>query len=285
MNRFRAYALALLSAIAINAYAQKGIKREQAFNIPPIQDFSVEYDHTVHAFLTGSEGPITWQSRTYATEGKDPAVSTEIRGHIDVDVDFAGFVGVDKIYAGFVTTIDRKNQTIESIVYSNGKDESNLSQYDKALAVRQNIDTAKADDISHWIIDYKKRHITNLEKASDTSYHALPDTLTDIAVGFQEGYFLLPKTIGSDTTMNIYYEKLFPIQSQVREDDDGKPMIYLDLTLPDPENPGERKNIMSKLKYLKIYTSRDGLPETIFAGSNTMFGLVEVEANRKDPED
>jgi hypothetical protein len=240
-------------------------------NFPKVPKFNREYDPSVSMIFVGCEGPVSWKSKKYLS--KEHHNITEIRGHVDIDVNILS-IGLEKIYVGFITRMDEQNKTIETIIYNNGPDTSKITAYDKELALKEDVDLTNATSMSHEWADYKNNYLEDLE-------FKIKKPL-DNAVGFQEGYFLIPKRLWADTTMNIHYKsEIVQITTHTREED-GRKYISADITKPDPQHPGQRKNVIEKINSLTIVLDEYDLPIKIVAEMKGPLGiLVDAEAEYK----
>ena len=253
--------------LCMSASAQnKNTLNNNILTLPKVPSFYREYEADV-PFPLSSNGKIYWQSRSYLV---DKEMIREIHGECNLNVKFL-FVGVEKIYVGFITRMNERKKTIETIIYNNGPNIPKLSAYDSMLAKQEHIDISKVKEISHEFADYKAKFLVDME-------NLLVTPIKNNAVSFQEAYFLMPKDIGKDTTMTVRYAgKEYFINTFNRKKDDEN-FIYIDLTVPDPDDPGERKNIVNRINWLKIFYDTEKIPYKLIANIKSPLGSAEIEA-------
>jgi len=258
--------LSLGLCIGVDAQSKNNLKNNDIFNIPKVPSFYREYEADV-PFPLSSDGKIYWQSRNYLV---DKDMIREIRGECDLNVKFL-FLGVEKIYVGFITRMNEHKKTIETIIYNNGPDVPRLSSHDSLIAKQEHVDISRVKEISHEFADYKSKFLVNMEDLSVT-------TIKNNAVSFQEAYFLVPKETGTDTTMTVRYAGKDYLINTFDRKEDSENFIYIDLTIPDPDNPGERKNIVDRINWLKIFYDTEKVPYKLVADIKSPLGSAEIEA-------
>ena len=263
-------AITFLMYANINAQSHKPMTTGIKF--PKIPEFFRQYDTSIDKFLVSAKGDVHWKADSLLLGNNK---ITQIRGHCDLKVKFA-FIGIEKVYVGFISKINNSEKTIETIVYSNGRDEKNFSSADSSIASIYNIDLSKASDIEHTLANYQTDTLIDLETGDKR-------LIQNNAVGFQEGYFIASTITGNDTVVSINYDnKIYSVPIIKRIEDDLK-TIFIDMTYKNPDDPEERLSIIDKMRYLKIFIDSKGLPYKVDAGMNGPLGInVEAEATIKE---
>lgn len=236
MKSLRYLVLAGALALGAQGMAQKIPEFQRSFAI----NTKVEPIVTVN-------GPVSWSGKTYTVHNSPAREIYELRGYANMSIRVFGFIGVQRFHLGAITRIDGDN--IESIIYVNNRTGETLSEYDKALARKEGIDIEGI--CSLWHEKYTPTSIINLETGEERARNG--------ATEFQTIYFNMPQ---GDTLINVHFcGDDYPINISRRGD-----VIEADLTIPDPENPGERKKLQRPLFKISAHADRYGLPERMVAG-------------------
>ncbi len=243
-----------IAAITLLAYAglhAQASVPEKDFPLPKVPSFHREYKAGVSIPLVSTPGDIYWQARSYV-EGGDSL--TEIRGNCDLDAKL-GPVHVTNIYLGLITTIDKSRNTIETIIYSGEADSAHFSPGDSALARKYRIDLSKATGITRTLADYNTDTLIDLDTKKKIAL--------DGSIGLQEAYFIVRN--GGSTVLPIHCNGKIYMLPVVAGMEDGRKTLCIDMTYPDPDDPGRRVPIIKKFYSLKIYEDGSGLPVEVKA--------------------
>ena len=202
--------------------------------------------------LVSTKGPILWMGNEYTLHNSKPRHIHELRGYINLPIKIIGIKGYT-LHLGAITRID--STTVESIIYTNTREDETLSNYDIMIAKREKINTKGLTSLWHEKYDYSDSTITNLETGEKRPMNNARD--------FQDLYFNLPKNKDLDTLVTVHFcgedQRInIKINGEVME---------ADLTYPDPKDPSKRKELIEGIVDMRAHIDKYGIPDKMIAGA------------------
>jgi hypothetical protein len=227
-----------------------------------IPEFRRDFLADTKIAIASANGPIQWSGRTYKAHNSPVKTIYEIRGYINVPIKVFGIGSRKSVFhLGAITRID--GETIESIIYVNNRTDETLTEYDRMIAKKEGINLEGISSL--WHEKYTPTTITNLETGEVRQRNG--------AAEFQTIYFNLPEG-NLDTLVNVNFcGDTYPINITVKGN-----VLSADLTIPDPEKPGERKKLQKPLFSISAHKDEYGLPDKMVAGAEVLGITFHPEA-------